>query len=142
MQSLLPGSRCFLKKLFVYLFIFGCTESSLLCVGFLLWRVGATLCCDVWASHGHGFSCCKAQVLGARATVVVAYGLHYSMACGIFLDQGSNLCPLHWQVNSHLLTIREVLGPDACHQSQENTLEFPIFNYLLFLQATQTVMHI
>ena len=22
------------------------------------------------------------------------------MACGILLDQGSNLCPLHWQVDS------------------------------------------
>ena len=111
MQSLLPGARCFLKKLFVYLFIFGCTESSLLCVGFLLlWRVGATLCCDVLASHSRGFSCCKAQVLGARATVVVAYGLRYSVACGIFLDQGSNLCPLPWQVNSHPLYHQGSLG--------------------------------
>ena len=24
----------------------------------------------------------------------------YPTACGIFLDQGSNLCPLHWQVDS------------------------------------------
>ena len=29
-----------------------------------------------------------------------------SVACGIFLDQGLNLCPLHWQVNSYPL----------CHQ--------------------------
>ena len=26
-----------------------------------------------------------------------------SMVCGTLLDQGSNLCPLHWQVDSHLL---------------------------------------
>ena len=33
-----------------------------------------------------GFSSCDAQAC--------------SMACGIFLDQGSNPCPLHWQVDS------------------------------------------
>ena len=37
---------------------------------------------------------------GARASVVVAYGLSYSAACGIFPDQGLNLCPLHWQADS------------------------------------------
>ena len=34
------------------------------------------------------------------ASVVVAHGLHCSAACGIFLDQGSNPCPLHWQADS------------------------------------------
>ena len=33
----------------------------------------------------------------AQALVVVAHGLILSTACGIFPDQGSNLCPLHWQ---------------------------------------------
>ena len=28
----------------------------------------------------------------------MALGLSYSVACGILLSQGSNLCPLHWQV--------------------------------------------
>ena len=32
--------------------------------------------------------------------MVVALGLSCFAACGIFLDQGSNLCPLHWQVDS------------------------------------------
>ena len=31
-----------------------------------------------------------AQALGAQASVVVAHGLCCSVACGIFLDQGSN----------------------------------------------------
>ena len=31
--------------------------------------------CGVWASHCGGFSCCGAQALGARASVVVACGL-------------------------------------------------------------------
>ena len=31
---------------------------------------------------------------------VVVHQLSCSMACRIFLDQGSNPCPLHWQVDS------------------------------------------
>ena len=59
----------------IYLFIFGCIGSSLLCAGFLyLWRAGATLCCGVRASHHGGFSCCRAW-----ASVVVARGLS---SCG------------------------------------------------------------
>ena len=64
------------------------------------------------ASHCSGFSCCGAQALGSRASVVVArrlqntgsvvvaHGLSCSPACGIFLDQGSNPCPPHWQADS------------------------------------------
>ena len=50
--------------------------------------------CGEWASHGSGFFC-GAWALGTRASVLVAHGLHCSMACGIFPDQGSNLCHLH-----------------------------------------------
>ena len=65
---------------FIYLFIFGCVGSSLLHAGFLqLLRAGATLCCGAWASHCGGFSCCRAQALGARASVVVARRLS---SCG------------------------------------------------------------
>ena len=32
-------------------------------------------------------------------SVVVAQELSGSAACGIFLDQGSNPCPLHWQAD-------------------------------------------
>ena len=44
--------------------------------------------------------CCRAWALGARASVVVAHGLSFFAARGIFPDQGSNLRPLHWQVDS------------------------------------------
>ena len=44
------------------------------------------------ASHGSGVSCCRAGALGGRDVL-----LH---ACGIFPDQGSNPCPLHWQADS------------------------------------------
>ena len=32
-----------------------------------------------------------------QGSVVVAYGLNCFEACGVFLDQGSNSCPLRWQ---------------------------------------------
>ena len=36
-------------------------------------------------------------------SVIVAHGPSCSAACGIFPDQGSNPCPLHWQADSQLL---------------------------------------
>ena len=33
----------------------------------------------------------------------MAHGLNCSVACGIFPDQGSNPCPLHWQADSQPL---------------------------------------
>ena len=38
--------------------------------------------------------------LWSTGSVVMAHGLSLSMACGIFPDQGSNLCPMHWQADS------------------------------------------
>ena len=46
-----------------------------------LCRAGTTLRCGAWASHGGGFSCCRARALGARASVVVARGLS---SCGLW----------------------------------------------------------
>ena len=42
---------------------------------------------------------------GSRCTgsVIVAHGPSCSAACGIFPDQGSNPCPLHWQADSQPL---------------------------------------
>ena len=62
----------------------------------------ATFHCGVWASPSGGFSL---QNTGSRHTgsVVVVQGFSCSMACGIFLDQGSNPCPLHWQMDSNPL---------------------------------------
>ena len=59
---------------------------------------GATLSsCSAQVFHGGIFSCCRARALGTRASVVVARGLCCSKPCGIFPDQESNLCALHWQ---------------------------------------------
>ena len=63
-------------------------------------------------SHCGGFSCCGARALGTWVSGVVAHGLSScgsqalerrlssSAACGIFPDQSSNPCPLHWQADS------------------------------------------
>ena len=79
---------------------------------------GLLCSCSARPSHCSGFSCCRAHGQGLRASVVaacglwstgsvaVAYRLCCSTACEIFLDQGSNPCPLHWQVGSYPL----------CHQ--------------------------
>ena len=81
--------------------------------------VRAFSCCGAWASHCSGFSCCGARPLGVWASVfvaprlqsadsvVVAYGLSCSSACGISLDQGSNPCLLHWQMDSLPLSQQE-----------------------------------
>ena len=69
----------------------------------------------VAASGGHSSSRCAGLSLsrplllrstGSRraGSVVVAHGRSCYMACGIFPDQGSNPCPLHWQADSQPLS--------------------------------------
>ena len=68
----------------------------------------------VVASGGHSSSRCTGLSLsrplllrstGSRraGSVIVAHGPSRSVACGIFPDQGSNPCPLHWQADSQPL---------------------------------------
>ena len=68
----------------------------------------------VVASGGHSSSRCAGLSLswplllrstGSRraGSVIVAHGPRCFAACGIFRDQGSNPCPLHWQVDSQPL---------------------------------------
>ena len=84
----------------------------------LLWSTGSrhtgfsscsTQCQQLWHAglRVHGFQqlWCVGSVVVARGlqsagSVVVAHELSCSAACGIFLDQGSNPCPLHWQAVS------------------------------------------
>ena len=96
----------FLKKFFI-LFIFG--------FFWLCWVfVSVQGLSPVAASGGHSSSRCAGlslsrplllQSTGSRraGSVVVAHGPSCSVACGIFPDQGSNPCPLHWQVDSQPL---------------------------------------
>ena len=68
----------------------------------------------VAASRGHSSSRCMGlslsrplllQSTGSRhaGSVIVAHGPSCSTACGILPDQGSHLCPLHWQADSQPL---------------------------------------
>ena len=103
----------------IYLFICFLAVLGLRCCTWAFSRAGATLPCGAQASHCCGFSCHGAQALGSQASVVVARGLsscgsralecrlsscgartQLLRTCGIFLDQGSNPCPLNWQVDS------------------------------------------
>ena len=52
------------------------------------------------AALGARASLVVALGLYSAGSVVVAHGLSCSAACGIFPDQGSNPCPLHWQADS------------------------------------------
>ena len=97
---------CFYSYFFkIYLFIYFLTVLG------LRFARGLSL---VAASGGHSSSQCAGlslswplllQSTGCRraGSVVVAHGPSGSAACGIFPDQGSNPCPLHWQADSQPL---------------------------------------
>jgi len=97
-----------------YLFIYFMSVLGLLCCACIfsgLRWAGAPLQL-LCAGFSFGDFCCRALALAARASavvtprlwstgsIVVVHGLSCSPACGILLDQGLNLCLLHWQVES------------------------------------------
>ena len=63
----------------------------------------------------HRGSVVSAPRLQRTGSVAVAHGLSCSLACGIFLDQGSNLCLLHWQADS--LPLSHHISVLICHIS-------------------------
>ena len=94
-----------MMHLFIYLFPY-----LWLCRVFVSVR-GLSL---VTASGGHSSSWCAGLSLSqplllqstssrCAGSAIVAHGLSCSVACGIFPDQGSNPCPLHWQADSQPL---------------------------------------
>ena len=99
-----PVNCSLIRYRFYLLFISGCAESL------LLRRLFSS--CGARASHYCGFCCCGTWVLGhagsavvvpglwSTGSIAVAHRLRCSMAWGIFLDQGLNLCLLHWQTDS------------------------------------------
>ena len=75
---------------------------------------------------GSGASWASAVVapgLQRAGSVVVARGLTCSVACGIFPDQGSNPCLLHWQADS--LPLSHQGSPST--PLIEETVLFPVY---------------
>ena len=94
-SSLKPNSLSFLKLLFLFLAVLslcGHAQAFSSCVGLLS-------SCSVQASPCSGFSYCGTHTLDCMGSVVVAHGLSFPMACGIFPDHRSNLSPLHGKVD-------------------------------------------
>ena len=97
---------CFLKNKFIYLFlaVLGlhcCAWAFSSCGKWgLLFAVCGLLIAVASVVAEHGLQTCRFQQLQYVGSVAVARRLSCSVACGIFLDQGSNLCPLHWQADS------------------------------------------
>ena len=81
-----------------------------------LWRVGAAVrlqCVGFFCSGcssrgtralGHAAFSSPSSQVPEHSLNAVAKGLSCSLACKIFLDHGLNLCLLHWQVDSLLLS--------------------------------------
>ena len=98
-----------------YFLIFFFLKIYLLIDSLLCWVFVSVLGLSlVVASGGHSSSRCTglspSRPLLLRSTssrragsAVVAHGPSCSVVCGIFLDQGANPCPLHWQADSQPL---------------------------------------
>ena len=125
------------------------------------------------ASGGHSSSRCAGLSLswplflrstGSRCagSAIVAHGPSCSAVCGIFPDQGSNPCPLHWQADSQPLrhqgspkftalkkkliySFLAVLGLRCCTQTfsscGEQGLLFVAVHRLLIAVASLVVEH-
>ena len=90
---------------FIYLFIY-----FWLCWVFVSVRGLSLVAASGGQSSSRGAGLSLSWPLFLRSTgsrcagsVVVAHGLSCSAACGLFPDQGSNPCPLHWQADSQPL---------------------------------------
>ena len=111
------------EMIFQHLFIFGCAGSSLpLGLSFVVASWGYSSSCGglvtavASLASGHGLSLGHADFSSSGGTWAQelwllasehrlnSCELSCSTACGIFLDQGSNLCLLHWQADSLLLS--------------------------------------
>ena len=89
----------FLKNIFLSLFLavlglccYVLAFSSCVTGGLLFAAIEGLLIAVASLAAEHG--------LLSAGPVTVVFGISCSMACGIFLYQGFNQCPLHWQVDS------------------------------------------
>ena len=74
-------------------------HSLLIAVASLVMELGF---CGMQASvaAAGGLSSCGSQALEHENSVFVAQGLSFPVVCGIFPEQASNNCPLHWPTDS------------------------------------------
>ena len=127
---------CFVLFFNIYIYIYIFIILFILFIYFWLCWVFAPVrgLPPVAASGGHSSSRCAGLSLsrplllrstGSRraGSAVVAHGPSRSVACGIFPDQGSNPCPLHWQADSQPLH----------HQGSPNNLFLICIYYFLYL---------
>ena len=124
-----------INSYFIYLFIY-----LFIAVLGLRFVRGLSL---VAASRGHSSSWCAGlslsrplplQGTGSRraGSAVVAHGPSCSAACGIFPDQGSNPCPLHWQADSEPL--RHQGSPIILFNYKTNVYIFYIEKYKKYIK--------
>ena len=103
-----------------------------------MWQARTTLPRSAQVSLCGGFSWCGAWALGHVGPVVVVRGRCCPAACGIFLDQGENSCPLHWQADSTsgppgkscYVNISKFRSPGLFHPYSH--ILCPLFHALLF----------
>ena len=104
--SILFFFNIYFFKFFIYLFIF----YLWLCWVFVSVRGLSLVVASGGLSSSRWAGLSLSRPLSSRCTgsrsagsEIVAHGLSCSAACGIFPDQGSNPCPLHWQADSQPL---------------------------------------
>ena len=83
-----------LEELLVFIYFYLCWSSLL---HGLFSSCGEGGCSSLWCM---GFSLQSFLLLQSTGSVGLVHRLSCSVACGIFLDEGTNLCLLHWSVDS------------------------------------------
>ena len=80
------------------------------CMGFSLWwfllQSTGPQSTQALVVEACGLNSCGSRTR-STGSIVVAHKLNCSVACGIFMDKGSNLCLLHWQANCLSLSQQE-----------------------------------
>ena len=92
-----PRVACFLKKVSIYFWL--CWVFAAAC-GLVLVGEHVIWCTQASVIVAHRLSNCDSWALELRLSGCGAHRFSYSEACGVFPGQGSNPCPLHWQVDS------------------------------------------
>ena len=80
------------------------------------------------SSRCAGLSLSRPLLLRSSGSVGVVHGSSCSAACGIFPDQGSNPCPLHWQADSQPL--RHQGSPTWSSLNGLSWLHLPVFAHI------------